>query len=83
MLFMVTQVHTPDKCPRDEGGSVVLYDAKAEGVTIRGIYGAYSQHVIYYLVEADRVEAVNKMLQPGFTRCTATVAPVSDQPLVP
>ena len=26
MLFHITQVHTPETCPRDEGGSNTLFD---------------------------------------------------------
>ena len=30
MLFDITQKHTPGACPKDEGGSKVLYNPKAE-----------------------------------------------------
>lgn len=29
MLFMITQVHTPETCPKDEGGADVLIDKNA------------------------------------------------------
>lgn len=32
MLFHITQTHTPETCPKDEGGSKVLYNPKADGV---------------------------------------------------
>ncbi len=53
MLFMITQVHTPETCPIDAGGSDSLIDKNAEGVTVKGRWGAWSHHTIWYLVEAD------------------------------
>lgn len=82
MLFLITQTHTPENCPKDVGGSKTLYDPNAEGVKLRAMYGAFSQHVIYYIVEADSLEAVHKFLDPGWKRCTATVTPVSEEPIV-
>jgi len=49
MLFMITQAHTPESCPKDEGGSKTLYDANAECIEVKAIYGAYAEHIIYYL----------------------------------
>ena len=79
MLFHITQIHTPESCPKDEGGSRVLYNAKAEGIEMRAMYGAYSEHVIYFVVEADSMEAVNRFLDPGLTRCTAEITPVVEK----
>ncbi len=79
MLFHITQAHTPEACPKDVGGSKTLYDPNVEGVKLLAMYGAFSQHVIYYIVEADSPKAVNKFLDPGWTRCTATVTPVSEE----
>ena len=81
MLFHITQTHTPDTCPIDEGGSSVLYNADAEGVVLKAMYGAFSEHVIFYIVEAESFKAVNQFLIPGFTRCTCTVTPVAEEPL--
>ena len=83
MLFLITQEHTPESCPKDTGGSKALYNEKAAGVTVKGVYGAFSEHVIYYLVEADSLAAVHDLLDPGWTRCTATITPVSEEPIVP
>lgn len=77
MLFHITQTHTPGDCPKDVGGSKTLYDPKVEGIRLIAIYGAFSQHVIYYIVETDSLEAVYNFLTPGWKRCTATVTPVS------
>ena len=82
MLFLVTQRHTPEACPKDTGGSKSLYDPKAEGLTIKAMYGAFSDHVIYYVVEADSLAAVHRLLDPGWARCTATITPVSEEPIV-
>lgn len=82
MLFLVTQEHTPDSCPKDVGGSKTLYDPNAEGVIVRAMYGAFAEHIIYYVVEAGTIEAVNRFLDPGWTRCTSYVTPVSEEPIV-
>lgn len=82
MLFHITQTHTPATCPKDEGGSKILYNPNAEGVKLRAMYGAFSEHMIYFIVEADRLEAIHQFLLPGFKRCTCTVTPVSEEPIV-
>ncbi|TPG17302.1 DUF3303 domain-containing protein [Pedococcus bigeumensis] len=81
MLFHITQVHSPELCPRDEGGSNSLYDAGVEGVRLIGRYGANAQHTLFLVVEADDVDTVHKFLWPGFKRCTSTVTPVSEIPV--
>lgn len=82
MLFHITQTHPPELCPKDDGGSKTLYNAKAEGVKLLGIYGAFPEHVIYYIVEAETIKAVDAFLMPGFKRCTSKVTPVSKSPIV-
>ena len=47
------------------------------GLKIVAAYGAYTEHLLYYVVEADDIDAVEKFLTPGFTRCKAAIAPVS------
>ncbi len=78
MLFMVTQVHTPDTCPRDEGGSDVLINKNAQGVTLKGRWGAWSHHIIWYLIEADSFEAIQGFVEPGMKRSTCTIEPVGE-----
>ena len=56
MLFHITQVHTPETCPRDEGGSNSLFDPNTPGVKLIGRYGANSEHILFYIVEAGQVE---------------------------
>ncbi len=82
MLFHITQTHTPENCPKDAGGSKTLCNPKAEGVKLRALYGAFSQHVIYYIVEADSLQAIHTFLEPGWMRCTCTITPVSREPIV-
>ena len=82
MLFHITQTHTAELCPKDEGGSKTLYNPKAEGVAFLAMYGAFPEHVIYYIVEAATLEAVEGFLMPGFKRCTSKVTPVSQVPIV-
>jgi hypothetical protein len=82
MLFHITQTHTPEMCPKDDGGSKILYNPKAEGLTLRAMYGAFSEHVIYYVVESDNLAAIQQFLMPGFKRCTCEISPVSEEPIV-
>ena len=79
MLFLITQTHTPETCPIDAGGREDLHEKpeNVPGLKIVAAYGAYTEHILYYVVEADDYEVVDKFLTPGFKRCTATIAPVS------
>ncbi len=81
MIFHITQTHTPESCPKDAGGVEALYDPSVEGVKLQAMYGAFSEHVIYYIVEADSLGAIHKFLDPGWLRCTCTVTPVSEEPI--
>ena len=81
MIFHITQIHTPETCPKDEGGSKILYNPNVEGLTLKGMYGAFSEHIVYYVVEADSLSAVNKFLDPGWKRCTSKVTPVNETPI--
>jgi hypothetical protein len=76
MLFMITQVHTPETCPIAAGGSTVLYNPKAKA-KLQAMYGAYAQHIIWYVVEAESVTDIQEFLTPGFQRCTSTITPIS------
>lgn len=78
---MITQIHTPETCPIDQGGADVLINKNAQGVTVKGRWGAWSHHIIWYLVESDSLEAIQKFLDPGMKRCHCTVAPVTENPI--
>ena len=81
MIFHITQTHTPETCPKDAGGSKALYDPNVAGVRLQAMYGSFSEHVIYYIVEADSLGAIHKFLDPGWLRCTCTVTPVVEEPI--
>jgi hypothetical protein len=81
VLFHITQVHSPEACPRDEGGSNTLYDANIPGLKLIGRYGANAQHTLFYIVEAEDAMAIQRFLWPGFRRCVATVTPVIEVPV--
>jgi hypothetical protein len=79
MLFLITQTHTPETCPIDAGGREVLHEKpkNVPGLKIVAGYGAYTEHTLYYVVEADDYDTVEKFLLPGFKQCKATITPVS------
>ncbi len=81
MLFMITQTHTPETCPIDAGGADALIDKNAQEVSVKGRWGAWSHHIIWYLVEADSLGAVQRFLDPGMKLCTCTVVPVTVRPI--
>jgi uncharacterized protein DUF3303 len=81
MLFHITQVHAPESCPVDEGGSNSLFDPNVPGIKLIGRYGANAQHTLFLIVEADDVNTLHKFLLPGFKRCTSTITPVSEVPV--
>ena len=73
MLFHITQVHTPETCPRDGGGSNSLFNPNVKGLKLIGRYGANAQHTMFFIVEADDIDAIHRF-------CTSTVTPVSEVP---
>lgn len=79
MLFLITQTHTPETCPIDAGGREALHEKpeNVPGLQIVAAYGAYTEHILYYIVEADDYDTVEKFLIPGFKRCKAIITPVS------
>lgn len=76
MLFHITQTHSPDVCPYGKGGFESLHNDKAEGVNVVAKYAAHMEHTIYFIVEADTLEAIHQFLLPGLTTCTAKITPV-------
>jgi hypothetical protein len=81
MLFHIEQSHDPADCPYGRGGSPSLHDATVEGVRVLGIYGAFTEHVVFMVVEADDLGAIHRFLLPGMKTCTAAITPVSDRPI--
>ncbi len=64
LLFLVTQTHTLETCPIDAGGREILHEKpeNAPGLNIVAAYGAYTEHTLYYIVEADDYDTVEKFL---------------------
>ena len=81
MLFHIEQVHAPADCPIGNGGSRSLHDASVEGVDVKAVYGAFMEHTIYFIVEADDFEQLNRFLLPGMKVCTTKITPVGARPL--
>jgi hypothetical protein len=79
MLFLITQTHTPETCPIGAGGREVLHEKpeNVPGLKIVAGYGAYTEHTLYYVVEADDYDTVEKFLEPGFKLWQAPITPVS------
>jgi hypothetical protein len=81
VLFHIEQVHTPEICAFGRGGSRSLLDASVAEVTLVAMYGAFMEHTIYLIVEADDFEQLNKFLLPGMKVCTTKITPVGERPL--
>ena len=81
MLFMITQTHTPDTCPKSSGGAESLFNKSAVGVELKGRWGAWAHHKIFYLVEAGDADAITRFLDPGMEQCTCLIEPVGEAPI--
>ena len=81
MLFHITQVHAPEDCPYGNGGSRKFHDSSVSEVTVHGVYGAFMEHTIYMVVEADDFRMLNKFLLPGMKVCSTEITLVSAEPL--
>ncbi len=82
MLFLITQVHSPENCPKDvPGGMKTLYNEEASGVSLKAIYATHAAHTITYIVEADKYESIAQFLEPGMKRATVTITPVGMGPI--
>ena len=79
MIFLITHTHTSETCPIGAGGREVLHEnpENVPGLKIVAAYGAYTEHTLYYVVEATDYDTVEKFLVPGFKQCKATITPVS------
>jgi hypothetical protein len=45
------------------------------------MYGAFMEHTIYLIVQADDFEQLNRFLLPGMKTCTTKITPVGERPL--
>jgi hypothetical protein len=78
MFFHVEQIHAPEDCPYGRGGSRSLHDATVKDVKAVGIYGAFMEHTIYMILEANDINMLNRFLLPGMKVCKTKITPVSD-----
>jgi len=82
MLFLITQVHKPENCPKDIGGfKKVLINESVAGVALKNIYIEHGSHTIIYIVETDNYNSLVKFLEPGMLKCTSSISPVSSLPV--
>lgn len=85
MIFHVTHVHTPELCPSGNPEKVastvgiVASDAHAKevGVSVLGRYISPTEHILFFIVEADNYEAVTEYLRPMMKMGTPRITPVS------
>lgn len=79
LLFLITQIHTPESCPIDEGGLKALHKdpAEVEGLELKAIYGDFPNHIVYYIVETEDRETIDAFLRPGWLRCTSETVPIT------
>ena len=78
MMFLITQVHDPQDCPKDAGGfRKVLIDNSVDGLKLNNVFIEHGSHTIIYIVETDNYDKVVKFLEPGMLKCTSSISPVS------
>lgn len=81
MLFHITQTHKPELCPVDEGGPQSQCNPGAAGIKVHHTFYSFAEHITFYVVEADTMEAVHRFLRPGFRWCDCRITAVSSQPI--
>ena len=82
MLFLITQTHEPENCPKDIGGfRKVFIHENIEGLTLKNIYVEHGSHAIIYVVETDNYDNLVEFLEPGMLKCTSSISPVSSLPV--
>lgn len=79
MLFLITQVHTPENCPIEtpKGAHAYHADPQKANVKLLGMWRGGPNHKIYYLVETENHEAIERFLKPGFKKTVSRVVPVT------
>lgn len=82
MLFLITQTHQPENCPKDSGGfKKVLIKEEVDGLTLKNVYVEHGSHTIIYVIETDNYDNVVKFLKPGMLKSTSSITPVSSIPV--
>lgn len=84
MLFHVTHSHTEHTCPinnpdalRESFGKVFPSLAES-GVNVVGAWSDPPAHQLFFVIEAESVEAIHEGLQPIIDQGTACIQPVTD-----
>ncbi|MFQ5788077.1 MAG: hypothetical protein ACE5H1_08875 [Thermodesulfobacteriota bacterium] len=78
MLFLITQIHEPIDCPKDNGGfRKVLINENVEGLTLNDVYIEHGSHTIIYIIETDNYDKIVRFLEPGMLKSTVSITPVS------
>jgi hypothetical protein len=78
MLFLITQTHNPQDCPKDIGGfRKVFINESVDGLKLKDVYVEHGSHKIIYIVETESYESIVKFLEPGMLKCTSSISPVS------
>ena len=71
MLFMITQTHRPETCPKGSGRATthidndIDIDIDGPNIAMKGCWEASTHHALWYLVEAENYQAVHHLLEPG------------------
>ena len=77
MLFHITQAHDPGTCPQQDGlPPEILFD-QVPDVKVHHSVADVPGHKLFFLVETDSYDALQAFLEPGRTRCTTHIAPVT------
>ena len=84
MLFHITHTHSGDTCPYHEPEVVaqtfakVMADAPDSGVTLVGAYADAAAHQMFFVVEADAAQEIQKFLDPIIDMGDTRTQPVVD-----
>lgn len=86
MMFMVVHTHDAAKCPGSKGapaGLEAIRDvvdearAKKAGMKLLASYGAYTEHVLYFVVETENYGALRDFFDPLMEIGNTVFKPVS------
>jgi hypothetical protein len=84
MLFHITHTHTPEDCPAHNPEQIkatfgqMVANAETAEINLIGAYVDIPAHEFYLIVEADRIEQVNEMMDPALEIGYGEVRPVVD-----
>ena len=84
MLFHITHTHTPENCPAHNPEQIkatfgqMMANVETAGANLIGAYVDIPAHEFFLIVEADRIEQVNEMLDPALELGYGEVRPVVD-----